>query len=278
MEWEIESCNLKFQYEFPALHFFAGCCSLPQFEYSYLSGGIGGVVWFGSVGYHNSFIFRVHLSHLMNVRHGILNFNCCNAAIALLLLLLFAVPNGVYVQNSKCTAFGMPTEIGWNCVSVYSASNDERERARISLPFSESIYVILCMCARVAAAATAAELYGPCLVCTSSIHAQYLLKFYIYIVWHRRFYWLYLDGHSVICMFRCGYLHRTLFLRMLHLPVSLLFSLYHPLIFHHSPFFFCFGSSNEQDEKKRWCEQSDQFIWNNFFPHFIFSPIPFFNT
>lgn len=81
------------------------------------------------------------------------------------------------IQNVRLLGC-LPKSAGIVLVSIRRAAT--RERARISLPFSESIYVILCMCARVAAAATAAELYGPCLVCTSSIHAQYLLKFYIY--------------------------------------------------------------------------------------------------
>lgn len=236
------------------------------------------MVWFGSVGYHNSFIFRVHLSHLMNVRHGILNFNCCNAAIALLLLLLFAVPNGVYVQNSKCTAFGMPTEIGWNCVSVYSASNDERERARISLPFSESIYVILCMCARVAAAATAAELYGPCLVCTSSIHAQYLLKFYIYS----------LTSSFLLTLFgwAFGYMYVSLWIFAQDIVFtdasSACFSPFFPLSSTHfssfTIFFFALAPPMNKTKKNVGANKVTNSFGTIFFPHFIFSPIPFFNT
>lgn len=72
-----------------------------------------------------SFSFCVHLYHLMNVRHGILNFNCYNgtAAVATIAITIAAVvvtacmfvrsfiSNSVYVQNTRMwTTFEMPTQ------------------------------------------------------------------------------------------------------------------------------------------------------------------------
>lgn len=68
-----------------------------------------GLVWFGLVrsSLSQQFHFSVcaPLAHLMNVRHGILNFNCCNGIVVAVAAAAAAILNDVYVQNS-CTFIG----------------------------------------------------------------------------------------------------------------------------------------------------------------------------